>query len=262
MGELMNEQNLWAVLVIGGTLGIFNVITTSIGLERLQGNGKGGVFGSLVSAADGGSSVRFANSIVMATPGAVGADGKARKQRGRKAGGGLETGMPPDAVSINLDTDGTECTRGKLDSDSSRAHVRRGKGKGMRSAPGVRDKGILKKGADDGARRKRERVIERERAHEFEYDRDRDHDQDRDLAYANDRGRARNRERTRERTRELERDRDREKETECEGYRENEGYSERERYDRKKCTSKRKKKKKKKRKKECAEYVSRRFVQV
>lgn len=32
----MNEQNLWAVLLIGGTLSVFNVVLTSMGLERVQ----------------------------------------------------------------------------------------------------------------------------------------------------------------------------------------------------------------------------------
>lgn len=32
----MNEQNLWAVLIIGGTLSVLNVISTSVGLEQIQ----------------------------------------------------------------------------------------------------------------------------------------------------------------------------------------------------------------------------------
>lgn len=125
IGELLNEQNLWAVLLIGGTLSVVNVVSTSVGLDRAQHPNK--------SRNNFSPSVKFSGVVVDhgSNYGDRGTDEKRRgreretgreriRSRSRRDGSKRETSkrrksrdaqrdelpvsrLPPDAVVINLD---------------------------------------------------------------------------------------------------------------------------------------------------------------
>lgn len=127
----MNEQNLWAVLVIGGILGTLNVISTSIGLEQLQRGTslKSLHAGNSVDIADGSNLVRFGNENsdkqyqgkdCSLDEGDKLHNDKRRKRPGtgrKKPQRGKEKQyLPPGAIAINIDGDDP-----RLDNDSVEA---------------------------------------------------------------------------------------------------------------------------------------------
>lgn len=167
----MNEQNLWAVLLIGGSLGIMNVIVTSLGLEQIQAKANTN-FGSMISGAEMGSSVRFSDNVV--TPSVqedrsrrngleemIGMDEeRSRTQRKRRnttrSKRRKETGIPPDAISIEIER-GEPDDEATVDSDSGLESFHEWRGR--------RDLDRRGKVREEGTK-KRPRVVDRDKSRE------------------------------------------------------------------------------------------------
>lgn len=202
IGELMNEQNLWAVLLVGGTLSILNVIMTSIGLEKVQTQSrtKNGS-GTAVQFADTGEQeLGSVGEHVEATPDVnnetIQKHKKRRKSRDERKREPGVTRLSPDAISIDLEDDDStpvvphrrrkedyeveEPPRRNGEGRTSGRHGRSSQGDVKRSskraqvvredrvreqektASGVRDRGILKRAGVAVAGEKGKAVKERE----------------------------------------------------------------------------------------------------
>lgn len=82
IGELLNEQNLWAVMVVGGGLSAINVMFTAAGLDAIANAGGEGLLPTRVALASGQDIRKVAGEV--GENGAVGIE--PRRQRNQHRG--------------------------------------------------------------------------------------------------------------------------------------------------------------------------------